>query len=250
MSFASKTNPWTSQPLTDAAKNAKYKKMLDLSADRVIMGRSAILAGWAVGAVGAVALGASIFGWVTILPLKTVDVRVIEVDKTTGAFSEPTRLKDAPLNFGKATDEHFLHQYISARESWSWERDKENDHIVRIMSSPSEQTRLNDEREKPTSNPHMLGKDAYAVLENFRYFPRAMDHGSETHRYEVKFDRTVWHRNATGATKDPTQPWTATIDFQWHPNYKMNPEDRDINLGGFLEISYSAKSDIPDLRRQ
>jgi type IV secretory pathway component VirB8 len=67
-----------------------------------------------------------------------------------------------------------------------------------------------------------------------------------TRSYLVQYDRTVWH----GATKDATKPWSATVDFQWHPGLPMRPDDRTDNPGGFQVIAYSAKSDTPDERRQ
>ena len=58
-----------------------------------------------------------------------------------------------------------------------------------------------------------LGKDGHVSVENFRFHPLAIGKDGETRRYLVQFDRTVWQAE----TKDPTQPWSATVDFQWHP---------------------------------
>ena len=68
----------------------------------------------------------------------------------------------------------------------------------------------------------------------------------ETRRYLVQFDRSVWR----GANQDPTQAWSATVDFQWHPELPMRPDDRTDNPGGFQVLGYSASSDTPDQRRQ
>ena len=48
-------SPWTAKPLTDASKNAKFRAVMDLSAERVILGRSAIVIGWVLGGVGVTA---------------------------------------------------------------------------------------------------------------------------------------------------------------------------------------------------
>ncbi|HEU0216730.1 MAG TPA: hypothetical protein VFQ90_08715, partial [Stellaceae bacterium] len=100
MSAIGKVMPWTAKPLSEAAKNAKFRAVMDLAAERVILGRSAIVAGWAVGGVGVCCFAASIFGWVSLMPLKTTEVKFFLVDKSTGIIGEPVGLEDAPKLFG------------------------------------------------------------------------------------------------------------------------------------------------------
>jgi len=116
MSAVGKIAPWTAKPLSDAAKTAKFRAVMDLAAERVILGRSAIVTGWAIGGVGVACFAASIFGWVTLLPLKTSEVKFFLVDKSTGIIGEPVGLKDAPRLFGAAVEQQYLKRYIEARE--------------------------------------------------------------------------------------------------------------------------------------
>src|ERR1035441_3837946 len=104
MNLVSKINPWTAVPLTEASKNAKFRAVMDLSAERVILGRSAIVTGWVIGGVGVTCMAASIFGWVTVLPLKTTEVKFYLVDKSTGIIGEPVGIQDAPRIFGAAVE--------------------------------------------------------------------------------------------------------------------------------------------------
>jgi len=137
----SKISPWTAKPLSEAAKNAKFRAVMDLAAERVILGRSAIITGWTIGGVGAACFAASIFGWVTLLPLKTSEVKFFLVDKSTGIISEPVGLQDAPRIFGAAVEQQYLKRYIEAREGWVPEMDERNDHVTKLMSTPDEQAR-------------------------------------------------------------------------------------------------------------
>ena len=246
MSAIGKISPWTAKPLSDAAKNAKFRAVMDLAAERVILGRSAIVTGWAIGGVGVACFAASIFGWVTLLPLKTSEVKFFLVDKSTGIIAEPVGLKDAPKLFGAAVEQQYLKRYIEAREGWVPEMDQRNDHMTKLMSTPDEQARYAAAREAPLSPEKALGKDGHVSLGNFRFHPLAIGKDGETRRYLVQFDRTVWR----GANQDPTQAWSATVDFQWHPELPMRPDDRTDNPGGFQVLGYSASSDTPDRRRQ
>ena len=245
MSAVGKISPWTAKPLSEAAKNAKFRAVMDLAAERVILGRSAIVTGWAIGGVGVACLAASIFGWVTLLPLKTSEVKFFLVDKSTGIIGEPVGLRDAPKLFGAAVEQQYLKRYIEAREGWVPEMDQRNDHMTKLMSTPDEQTRYAALRNAPSSPEKSLGKDGHVSLGNFRFHPLAIG-TDKTRRYLVQFDRTVWR----GANPDPTQAWSATVDFQWHPELPMRPDDRTDNPGGFQVLGYSASSDTPDRRRQ
>lgn len=244
--FVSRISPWTAQPLTDASKDAKLRATLNLTAERVIYGRQAIIAGWGGLGIGASMMALSIAGWVMVLPLKTIQTEIWVADRSTGIITKPISVSDAPTQFSPAMDEHALYTLIMAREAWVYERDREDDHMAKIMSSPEEQARINAARQKPGSNAVDIGEKGHVVIENQRYFLQATDKDSKTHRYLVRFTRTVWR----GSTPDPSETWTASVDFQWHPERAMNPADRALNPGGFVAIAYSSKSDIPDKRRQ
>lgn len=246
MSTTSKINPWTAKPLTEAAKSQKFRQVMNLTAERAIMGRSAIVTGWTVGGTGLACFAVSMLGWIMILPLKTVEEKIWVADQTTGIISRPVSLDDAPKIFGAATERHYLQQFIEAHEAWLFEMDERNDHVVKIMSTPGEQSRYAEWRKSQTSPMKAIGKTGHVVLENYRWHPQAVGKDGETRRYIVQYERTVWH----GEAKDPPEPWTITIDFQFKPNLPMLPSDRDINPGGFQEINYTATSDVPDTKRQ
>ena len=149
MSGGAKLAPWRAKPLAEAAKSAKFRAVMDLSAERVILGRSAIVAGWTIGGIGAACLAASIFGWVTLLPLKTSELKFYLVDKSSGIIGVPVGLQDAPKLFNTAVEEQALKQYVEAREAWVPEMDERNDRITKLMPTPDEQARYAASRKSP-----------------------------------------------------------------------------------------------------
>lgn len=244
--FQSKINPWIAQPLTEATKDKKVRATLNLYGESVIYSRSFILGGWTLGGVGCAMLAVCAWGWVQILPLKTVQIDMWIVDSTTGIITKPLSLEDAPKYFGAATEEHFLRQYVMAMERWVPETDREQDHIAKIMSSRELQAWINDRRLKPESNVLAIGNAGHVDIDNIHYFPKFMDKGSSTRSYLVRYQRTVWR----GTNKESSEPWSATIEFQWHPEAEMNPADRVDNPGGFVGVSYTADSDLKDSVRR
>jgi type IV secretion system protein VirB8 len=239
-------NPWKAVPLSEKNKEAKFQGIMDGMVERVMVGKTAIVTGWALSMLGAGMLSVSIFGWYMLLPLKTIESDFWLVDKSTGIISRPVGISDAPKLFGAFVEQHYLRLYLEARENWVPEMDQRADHVVKIMSSPDEQARYAAWRKSPQSPMLEIGKDGHVEVDRVRYLPQAMDAASGTRRYLVLFDRTIWHEG----NKGPTVPWSATIDFKWLPQLPMQVDDRTDNPGGFQAINYARSSDAPDLKRQ
>jgi type IV secretion system protein VirB8 len=241
----SKLSPWTAKPLSNAMKERKFREVMDLNAERVMLGRSAIVTGWALGGTGVICLVASAITVATLFPLKRTEIQFYTVDQSTGVIGRPVSIEDAPRTFGAAVEQQYLRRYIEAREGWVWETDERRDHVVKLMSMPDEQARIADRRNAPNYPARTLAKDGHIAVENFRFHPLGAGKAG-TRSYLVQYDATIWH----GANKEPTKSWSATIDFQWHPELPMLPSDRSDNPGGFQVLAYSANSDTPDGRRQ
>jgi type IV secretion system protein VirB8 len=237
--------PWSSKALSAAAKERKFREVMDLSGERVLLGRSAIIAGWVIGGTGIVSLLASAVTVASLFPLKQTEVRFFLVDQSTGIISAPVSIADAPKIFSEAQDRQYLRRYIEAREGWVYEMDQRNTHLANVMSVPAEQARIADKRVAETSPAKLLGKDGHIQVENFRFHQLAGGR-ARSRSYLVQFDVTVWR----GTQKESTKPYSATIDYEWHPELPMTPDDRSDNAGGFQVLAYSANPDTPDARRQ
>jgi type IV secretion system protein VirB8 len=240
MTAVRKIMPWTARPLALAARDAKHKAVLDLTGDSILLGRSAILAGWTIGAVGVACLVAVIAIFLINPPVRTIEWRVETVDRTTGIIDEPVSIKNAPKTFSDATNRHYLWQFLRARESWVAADDSTNDHIVKIMSSPEEQAQYQAWRALPTSPMNTLKATGRISIDNLHYYPRPSD--GDTLHYLVTFERTIWQ----DATKDSSQIWSADISFQWHPDAVMLPDDRQYNAGGMVVVDYSTNAGMAD----
>jgi len=234
--------PWRAQALSQAAKDKHFRNVMDLQAESVLLGRSAIIAGWVIGGVGAAAFIASIAGWLMILPLKTTEMKFYEVDRSTGIIGVPVSLEDAPKLFSEATDHEYLKRYIMACEQWVPDVDRQNDRLCKLMSTPEQQASYMARRAKPTSTPKTIGKAGHVELDNFRFHPQATDKTTGTHRYWVQFDRSVWK----GSNLEETKTWSASVDFKYQPEREMVPQDRDDNRSGLQVSSFTVTSDTPN----
>ena len=229
---------WLAKPLSPDRRQEKFQQLRSLNADRAILGRSVLLGGLGVGAIGVMALGGAI-GWVTYLP-KTVDCRPFAfiADKTTGIISQPLNLTDAVVSFPEATDRQYLKRYILARSQYVPETDQQSDQLAKLMSTPDEQARIVAERARMDSVTKRLGQTGYVQIEDVRMY-RQPDGANLTRSYFVRFQATEWKDGRSS----PAVSWSGTIDFQWHPELMMLPADRDDNPGGFQALVYSVSPD-------
>ncbi len=236
--------PWLSQPLAHAAKDEEFRKRLNYRAESALMGRSALVAGWAVGAAGFFALMFSMWEWHNFLPLARTVEKMITVDQTTGIISEPVSLKDAAITMPEAADRENIQRYMEICLGWVPELDKTYDYRCKLMSRPDQQTRYNAWRKTPDSPINAIGPGGLVQLENFRFHKEPWV--GITRSYRVQYDRHVWK----GLQKETVEGWTAIVDFQWHPELPMTEADRRLNRGGFQAIAFTPNPDTPSQRRQ
>jgi type IV secretion system protein VirB8 len=238
MNALSKAAPWRARALTAEEKEAHFADVRSYAAEMTEMARAARQVGWIVGSVG-VAVGVVGVGCAaTAFPLKHTEVQFIEVDRSTGYVGPSLGPSDAPKLFSQQTADHYLRDYVEAREGYVPETDDLMFHKAAIMSAPDEQVRYAAWRKSPLSSANVLGHTGYVRVENFHM--SLLGKGSaKTQVYLVRFDRV----EVRGGQVEPTQPWSATVQFQWHPELPMNAQDRLLNSAGMQVIAYQSQPD-------
>ena len=221
-------------------RQAVFDEVISFRAAERKFDRDRKCAGWWIGGIGA-AIG--VLGMVcaaSVFPLKQPpQTRFLEVDRSTGWVGEIAGAKDAPELFNDRVIERDLREYINARESYIWQTDAQTFHLVAMESSPDEQQRYAAERQKHPPSV-VYGRDGYAACDNWHFKRRtAGKDGTGTIEYEARFYKTEAKDGAT----PKTQPWTATVDFQFHPELAISSQDVSLNPDGLQVVSYSAFPD-------
>jgi len=231
-------NAWRSRPVTPEEKQSHFEGVRSYAQELRAMGASQRRAGWMVGLAGAGIGVVGILCAATAFPLKRTEVRFIQVDSSTGYVGPSLAATDAPKLFNEQTALHYLRQYVEAREGYVPQTDDLNFHRVAIMSSPDEQIRYAASRKEPLAPVSVLGKSGSVRVENF-HFSKVGSGKDNTLVYLARYDRTI----DRGGTPDKKQPWSAMVQFQWHPELTMSSADRQINPAGFWVIAYQAQPD-------
>lgn len=136
MNALSKAVPWRARALTAEEKEAHFADVRSYAAEMTEMARAARRVGWIVGSVGVAVGVVGIVCAATAFPLKHTEVQFIEVDRSTGYVGPSLGPSDAPKLFGQQTADHYLRDYIEAREGYVPETDDLMFHKAAIMSAP------------------------------------------------------------------------------------------------------------------
>jgi hypothetical protein len=87
-----------------------------------------------------------------------------------------------------------------------------------------------------------LGPTGFVDILNarFHYAGNAKDKaGYITHSFRILYDRDAWKDDHRVSLR----PYTMLIDYQWHPEFKMDDSTKDRNPSGLQVLSASTHPD-------
>jgi hypothetical protein len=210
-----------------------HQAELDLDKDRIGLWRWFGIGGMAVGFLGMACFAGALF-------YLTPQVRYTEIDDASGLIRESFGAEDAPKHFNERVRWRYLTEYTELRERFVWQMDAETDHRIKLMSSPAEQVRYQEDRTK--HNPlTKYGMTGGARVLKFNPFTERGEGKDETFEYDVPFTKEEILTANPGRLTETKM--TARIIFQFHPELPMNAQDRLHNEAGLMVLSYSANPD-------
>lgn len=192
------------------------------------------------------ALGLSIcaiFAVSQLVPLKTVEPFVIQIDQKTGATQVVRQVQLRELSANEALNQYFIVQYCRARESFGGqERNWTNYSLVRVLSDQPVFYAF--QRQIALSNPDSpgarLGSGGLRQVQigtvKFMDEKKLAD-GHEVLRYIVKARVT---ENGSGQPK--VLPKIIWIEFKY-TELELSTDDRYLNPLGFRVTSYQVDDD-------
>lgn len=193
---------------------------------------------WNVAKAFGVCFVLSLAALALLMPLKTVEPFVIKVDQSTGMTEllHIANTQDIPAD--EMMNKYWLSQYVLAREGYDW-RTLEQEYItVRELSLPNvfdvyaSQFGLN--------NPDSLEvkfKDSVRILVRLNTIVV-----NSPNIATVRFSRRKVN-NTTGV-QISQDSWTATIGYEYFPDFTVPEERRIVNPFGFKVTSYRVDPEI------
>ena len=188
---------------------------------------------------------AATFSISQLVPLKSVEPFVIQVDQKSGITQVVDPLKAKELTANEAVNQYFMVQYIRARESYlgSPERNYYNYNLVRVLSAPDIFQKY--QHEIILSNPESpgarlgTGGGREVHISSIKLLDkRELGNGQESQRYLVR----VQVVEKAGQIPPKTLQKLVLIEFKY-TELELSIEDRYLNPVGFRVLSYKIDDD-------
>lgn len=184
---------------------------------------------WGVVAAVAIAFASlCLLAVMMLLPLKTVEPFVIEVDKASGLVDVVQPLREGGISQNEAVIKYFINTYITARESYLFDRYKQDYTVVQKMSNNKVASEYHDWfHPSNKESPLELYKEKGRVDVKIRNLS-FIDENTVT----VPISRTIKNSTQTIVSYD-----VITLSFQFLQT-PQSESDRLINPLGFQVTAY------------
>lgn len=239
MSGATPTLPagWAEAAELDTASREDFYEQGKALDQEIRANRRAIrLGGYVVGAAGTVIGLAGMVAAISLLPLKTTEVKFVPFDLTSQQVAPFVLARDAPRTlFGEQQAKADLRKLVAAAESYIPDAYAINFHQVAVMSDPAMQTRFADELspKNPRSPAAHYRNQTSIVVDRFQFWP--LGKSGEAQVWRVTFQRT----EIVGGAQLIAKPYEAIVTFIWRPDLAtVSDDDRALNLTGFQCLDY------------
>lgn len=186
-----------------------------------------------------------------LVPLKSVEPFVIQVDEKTGATQVVDPLKAHELTANEAVNQYFIVQYCRARESFlggTMERNYYNYNTVRVLSEPDlfrqYQTEIAPSNpDSPSTRLGMYGSREIHISSIKFLDKKRTTTGEDAIRYLIKAQITEKMQGGGGQTvRAKTMQKLILLEFKY-VELELSVEDRYLNPLGFQVTSYSVNED-------
>ena len=189
---------------------------------------------------------AATFSISQLVPLKSVEPFVIQVDQKSGVTQVVDPLKARELTANESVNNYFMVQYVRARESYlgSPERNYYNYNLVRVLSDPQVFSKYQHEiiLSNPDSPGSRLGSNGAREVHvsNIKFLDRRElpNNGGELRRYLI---RTLVVEKSGGSLPKNMQK-LVLMEFKYS-ELELSIEDRYLNPIGFRVLSYRIDDD-------
>lgn len=211
-----------------------FSQVESLQADHLRSARRSRRAAWWVAGCAVCVAVLESAAIASLVPIHTVEWRLVRVDSATGVIDEVGQLREAPRTVNDANARFFLAQYVRLREGYAAPEAQYDFRAASLMSNAAEQTRYAQDFKgsNPLSPQVVFGKAGFirVHIESVSVLSQGLG--------QVRFSREE-HR---AGEQEKVTRWVATVGFEWHPDALISNADRTINPLGFQVSDYHVDS--------
>lgn len=235
--FKRKKQTFSELQQTQAKQDDDYDKALTWEASRLDLIYRSERKAWAIVRLLSVSIVLLCVAIACTMPLKTVEPFVIQVDKSNGMSTvlHIANTKDIPVD--EMMNKYWLSQYVLAREGYDWRTLNQEYIKVRELSLPNVFDIYASQFGQQKDSLEMRLKDNFRIVVELKSIVVNSD-SIATIRFAKK---TI---NNKSGLQEAENSWTATIGFEYFPDFKVSEERRIVNPFGFKVTSYRVDPEI------
>jgi type IV secretion system protein VirB8 len=198
--------------------------------DRLIAAEKSKKLAWCIAIFASGLAMISVIAVAGLTPLKTTEIKVLQVDNVTGIVDVVTEIPNSKTNYSEAVNKYFAKLYVRYREGYTHALAAEYYSNVGLMSSSAEQRRFGDffTPKNPQSPLNVYGTNARVKvsIKSVSFIKEDV----ALVRYMKEIERS--------ASERPTVThWAATLIFRYSGS-PMKEKDREVNPLGFQVLEF------------
>ncbi|WP_261887515.1 virB8 family protein [Vibrio aerogenes] len=227
------------KPKMDHIKAAEQllKEANAFEKDRIALAKRSERKAWMIAAISVGLAILSIVAIVIMMPLKSVDYRLLTVDKHTGIAQIVRPLADAKgETYGEALDKYWINRYIIERGSYQWETIQDSFDFTQLASSEQVFSGYNTWI-RSKSSPLEVFQDHKKISLSDVSIAFLPTKKGDRMLAQVSFVKTVLNPDDTHSPEYLPTRWSATLTFDYRQEIKTQA-DRLLNPLGFRVTSY------------
>jgi type IV secretion system protein VirB8 len=204
-----------------------------------------------IAVISLIAAAMGVFAVMRLVPLKTVEPYLVQVEEKTGVTQRviPLSRKDYAAN--QAVDRYFTATYIRMRESYNINILRYNYNVVRLMSMPGVFNRFRREVDpkKDDSIASRLGTFGQRDIRirSMVYITNPAERNKAKSKSDAVQSKII-QANVTTTESSPNSPdkesrWVITVTFEY-ADLGLNQEEQILNPLGYTVSSYQIQPEI------
>ena len=221
------------------AVDAYLKEAQSFEADRAANATKSARIAWRVASVAGLIAVVSVGAVAALTPLKTVELRTIRVDNSTGIVDIVPRA-EANASYEETVNRLHLANYVRSRERFFWGIAEYDYEFVATQQTPQlNQLWADAWTEANPQSPLNLYKDGTIIKADIRSIV-FLTLGSGKSVAQVRFAKSA---RPGGSGADQTTHWVATIEYTYTGPSK-DDKIRTMNPLGFRVVSYQKEPEV------
>ncbi|WP_340617416.1 virB8 family protein [Xenorhabdus entomophaga] len=195
---------------------------------------------WFIATISSVIAVCSVTAVAMLSPLKTVELKVVSVDNTTGRAELITDIKQEKILQTEALGRYFVDRYIKLREGYNYSSLQSDYETIQIYSANSVKDAYLRLFESPQAPDKVYMNNSAGVIVDI--ISNIISDATVPDKLATLRFKKITRNFKTGQSY--TEYWTARVTYRFNLQKSYSSAERDLNPLGFTVTSFDVAKEI------